>query len=246
MLSIIVPTLNEEHYLPYLFTSLMEQEGEFEVIFTDGNSTDNTALIVKEFIERAPFPVKLLHIEQPGLAVQKNEAVKHAGFELMLFLDADVILPTNFIRDSLEQIQQKKLCIAGTMIYSAEPKRYYRGIFWFYSHIYLAFLRWFKPVINGCSMFATKELHHKIGGFQSGVTYEDFLYANQAAAYQRAVILRKVYIQTSARRFYKLSFFEIVELFYSGFYNMYKAEGPGKNRMKRFQSKYGNHTKPEY
>jgi glycosyltransferase involved in cell wall biosynthesis len=46
MLSIIIPTFNEERFLPYLLKSLKEQTfNDFEVIVADNNSTDATRSI---------------------------------------------------------------------------------------------------------------------------------------------------------------------------------------------------------
>lgn len=46
MLSIIIPTFNEEKYLPILFESLQKQTfNNFEIIVADNNSTDATRSI---------------------------------------------------------------------------------------------------------------------------------------------------------------------------------------------------------
>jgi glycosyltransferase involved in cell wall biosynthesis len=46
MLSIIIPTFNEERFLPYLLKSLNEQTfNDLEVIVADNNSTDATQAI---------------------------------------------------------------------------------------------------------------------------------------------------------------------------------------------------------
>jgi len=43
-ISIIIPTLNEELYLPLLFKSIQKQSfKEYEVIVADGHSRDKTA-----------------------------------------------------------------------------------------------------------------------------------------------------------------------------------------------------------
>jgi len=46
MLSIIIPTLNEEKFLPHLLKSLKDQTfKDFEIIVADNNSTDITRSI---------------------------------------------------------------------------------------------------------------------------------------------------------------------------------------------------------
>ena len=46
--SIIIPILNEENIIERLINDLKVLEGDFEVIFSDGGSTDKTLNIIKE------------------------------------------------------------------------------------------------------------------------------------------------------------------------------------------------------
>ena len=50
ILSIIIPTYNEEEYLPVLLESIKKQNfNDYEVIVADANSTDRTREIAKEY-----------------------------------------------------------------------------------------------------------------------------------------------------------------------------------------------------
>jgi glycosyltransferase involved in cell wall biosynthesis len=51
MLSIIIPTLNEEEHLPLLLKEIKKQNfnGDFEVIIADAGSTDRTVKIAEDF-----------------------------------------------------------------------------------------------------------------------------------------------------------------------------------------------------
>src|SRR3712207_1321738 len=101
MLSIIIPTLNEEHYLPPLLESLKSQRGQFEVIIVDGNSSDRTREVTEEFRKTFDHPLHVIKLEKPNLSLQRNTGVKNSRYDLLLFLDADVILPPGFIEESL-------------------------------------------------------------------------------------------------------------------------------------------------
>jgi len=46
MLSIIIPTLNEEKNLSLLLSSLKEEEGDWEIIVADAGSVDETLKVV--------------------------------------------------------------------------------------------------------------------------------------------------------------------------------------------------------
>lgn len=247
MLSIIICTLNEEHYLPKLLDTLIKQETTgFEVIIMDARSDDDTSGVVKKYQQNSPFPIRFFQLERPGLSAQRNMGVQHARHEQLLFMDADVLLPSNFIKESLKQINEKKIQIAGTKIYAAEKNPIFRMMYWNYSAFYLPVVRLWNPIVHGCSIFTTKTLHSKIGGFKENITFEDFKYAGDAAVFYRPRLLKKVFVKTSARRFYKFNVPEFAELFFSGIYSMFKAGIEGKKNMKRFHENYGKHQKPKY
>jgi glycosyltransferase involved in cell wall biosynthesis len=247
MLSIIICTLNEEHYLPMLLDSLNQQEGTvFEVIIMDARSDDDTAGVVKSYQTRTNYPIRFFQLERPGLSAQRNIGVDHAIYHQLLFMDADVVLPRNFIKESLRQVISEKTEVAGTKIYSAETNPMFRLMYWSYSTFYLPIVRLTNPIIHGCSIFATKEIHQKIGGFKKDVTFEDFRYAADAAKFYRPRLLKGVYVKTSARRYYKFNFGEWSELFAAGIYSIFKAGIQGKKNMKRFHENYGKHQLPRY
>ena len=86
MLSIVIPTFNEEKFLPHLLKSLKEQTfKDFEIIVADNNSTDATrsvAINVGAKVVKGGLPAR-----------GRNNGAKVARGEWLLFLDADVILP---------------------------------------------------------------------------------------------------------------------------------------------------------
>lgn len=90
--SFIIPTLNEEAYLPFLLKSIQQQTEENEIIVVDANSTDLTKEIAKS------FNAKVI-TTQKGVALQKNTGAKEAKGDYLIFIDADMILPKTFITD---------------------------------------------------------------------------------------------------------------------------------------------------
>ena len=247
MLSIIICTLNEEHYLPKLLDSLGQQEEmAFEVIIIDACSDDNTSGIVKDYQARANYPIRFFQFEQRDISMQRNLGAHHASYEQLLFLDADVLLPPDFIKESLKQISSEKILVAGTRIYAAETNLGFRFMYWAYSTFYLPIARIKNPIIHGCSIFTTKEIHDKIGGFKMDVTFEDFRYGADAAKFYRPRLLNKVFVRTSARRYYKFRLPDVSELFLAGIYSIFKAGIEGKKNMKRFHENSGKHQRPKY
>ena len=90
LLSVIVPTLNEEVLLPRTLASAARADAE--VIVVDGGSTDRTVPIADRMGARV--------IESPpGRARQMNAGAAEAAGELLLFLHADTLLPAGYQAD---------------------------------------------------------------------------------------------------------------------------------------------------
>jgi glycosyltransferase involved in cell wall biosynthesis len=266
MLSIIICTLNEEHYLPMLLDSIQAQKTDFEyeILVIDAGSTDNTAAVVKKYQaedyeyktpgnqEKAvPFfrgfqnGVLRFVPSERGIAVQRNIGASFAKYEKLLFLDADVVLPNHFLQKAISEIVDNQILVAGTLIFAAEKHAVFRFVYWAYSHSYYKVVRWFNPVMHGCSIFSTKDIHNKIGGFRQGIMFEDFKYGSDAAAFYRPRLLRNTYVRTSARRFYNASPRSIWELVRGAAKSFFKS-GIKQDEFKAFHELSGNHEKPQY
>ena len=60
MISIIIPTYNEEKVLPGTLGALLAQPGEYEVIVVDGGSADRTKAVLEAFgFVSTPLPLSL-------------------------------------------------------------------------------------------------------------------------------------------------------------------------------------------
>ena len=99
-LSIIIPTLDEEKYLPMLLHSIEEQSfRDYEIIVADAGSCDKTLDIAKEHHCR---------VVAGGLpAYGRNKGADIARGNLLLFLDADVVLPKDSLTKVLEEFKKR-------------------------------------------------------------------------------------------------------------------------------------------
>ena len=82
--SIIIPVYNVEEYVKKCLDSVFSQSfNDFEVIVVNDGSTDNSLEIVKD------YNVKILNQKNKGLSEARNNGLKMATGEYILFLDSD-------------------------------------------------------------------------------------------------------------------------------------------------------------
>jgi hypothetical protein len=95
-LSIIIPARNEAGNIDRALAEIPKLEGvETEILFVEGNSTDDTWARIQEAVARGHPDFLLSAHRQPGKG--KNDAVRHgfahARHELFCILDADLTMP---------------------------------------------------------------------------------------------------------------------------------------------------------
>lgn len=103
-ISIIIPTKNEEPNIGRLLKSLNSQSfTDFEIIVVDNFSQDKTFQIAKRF-------TKKVYRKGPERSAQRNFGLKNARGEFVLFLDADMQLQKDVLKECLEGIKGKNVC----------------------------------------------------------------------------------------------------------------------------------------
>jgi rSAM/selenodomain-associated transferase 2 len=111
MVSVIIPTYNEQDAIPRTLDALSRARGEFEVIVVDGESTDRTREFVKERIPDFPRTLRLFAAPRPR-ALQLNAGAKEARGDVLLFLHADVVLPCGGM-EALRKVLQDQAIVGG-------------------------------------------------------------------------------------------------------------------------------------
>jgi len=195
-LSIIIPTLNEENYLPKLLTSIKSQNfKDYEIIVSDGKSKDKTRQVAKKF--------KCKIVEGIGLpGIGRNKGAKIARGNLLLFLDADVILPAVFLPTILKEFESRKLDIAFCKSTPLSNKLLDKLVITAYN-IFASVFQYIKPFGSGYCILVKNSAHKKLSGFREDIVYlEDVDYIQRAIKFAKFGILKpKVFL--SMRRFEK-------------------------------------------
>ena len=89
LFSIVVPAYNAAAFIRTCIDSILRQTcSEFELILVDDGSVDDTLAVCKTYAEADPR-VKVIHKENGGHTSARNEGLKHAGGDYVLFVDSD-------------------------------------------------------------------------------------------------------------------------------------------------------------
>jgi glycosyltransferase involved in cell wall biosynthesis len=116
--SVIVPTWNEEKYLPKCLRSLTKQAHSkpLEVIVVDGGSTDRTIEIAEKHADKV--------LVEPGKPVgaARNVGARHASGSVLAFIDADTMASKNWIEEIERTLEMSPSAVGVT-----GPTRPYEG-----------------------------------------------------------------------------------------------------------------------
>ena len=200
--SIIIPTLNEERYLPKLLEDLLNQtEKNFEVIVVDGKSTDKTIDVCKHFMKN--IPSKIIISNKRNVAYQRNYGTKFSKGSYLFFLDADSRISNNFVYKLKKFIINNKGLLFIPYLTSGASDKKYRTLLDLSNMLAESSIFFDKKFSLGGSMIIEKNFFGLLGGFN-----ENLYLAEDHELIQRAHFwgvsprfLRNIKITASFRRF---------------------------------------------
>lgn len=117
-MSVIVPTYNRKNTVINTLRHLQRQDfsvERYEIIIVDDGSDDGTLERVREHLARTPsrFNLKYLYLSRstarrPGdanfrVGIARNLGAKHATGQILVFVDSDILVPSDFIADISRQ-----------------------------------------------------------------------------------------------------------------------------------------------
>lgn len=108
LVSVIITTKNEERNIQNCLESIKNQAyRNIEIIIVDNHSTDDTIKKIKE-LKIENFKLKIFQ-HGPERSSQRNYGVEKAKGKYILYLDADMSLSKNVIRDCVYELTHRNL-----------------------------------------------------------------------------------------------------------------------------------------
>lgn len=194
MLSIIIPTKNEEDYLPLLLASIRKQTVQpAKIIIADAQSNDRTRQIAESFGAQV--------VDGGPVAIGRNRGALYAKTDLILFLDADVeLIDSQFIEKSLCEMLEKKFGLATCDVIPISDTRVDHFLHKAYN-IYARLCGSYLPHAPGFCLLVRRDLHEQLGGFDESVVFcEDHDYARRFRSIGLFGFLSSTTISVSIRR----------------------------------------------
>lgn len=192
LISVVIPTLNEERCLPLLLKALADMPGEREVIVPDGGSVDGTAAAAQT------WGASLITVPR-GRASQMNAGAALAKGDVLWFLHADSIPAASSLRD-----------IEGAVDGGAAGG-FFRLYFYDAEGPFLRFIsrtshtraKRFCLIFGDQGLFLRRDVFEELGGFAPLALMEDWELSRRLRSFHRRGLIRALDtpIGTSARRY---------------------------------------------
>ena len=194
--SIIIPTLNEESYLPNLLRSLLKQTvKDFEVIVVDSMSEDKTVEKAESFrtrFEKHHVPFKISSVSQRNVSFQRNFGAGLAKGSHFMFFDADVQIDPHYIEAIQKHISEKESVFMTSWLLP-DKKEVLDELLVYFSNLGIDIARNTpRPMLPGHNVIVERNAFAAIGGFTLNFKHsEDHYFAYTAR--KKGIQLRYVH-----------------------------------------------------
>ena len=121
--SIIAPMYNVEEYLEKCIDSIVNQTlEEIEIILVDDGSPDNSGKIAEKYAKN-DYRIKVIHKKNGGVSAARNDGLKIATGEYVLFCDADDWLDNKCCEVLYKNAKENNSDISIGDVYMAYPEK---------------------------------------------------------------------------------------------------------------------------
>ncbi|MFB6098586.1 MAG: TIGR04283 family arsenosugar biosynthesis glycosyltransferase [Salinibacter sp.] len=187
LVSVIIPTLNEEETLGATLRRIQHQEEPSEILVVDGGSTDETRAVAHS------HDATVLEAPQ-GRASQMNYGADEAVGQIYLFLHADTLLPPNGLSQIRFALDDPATTSGTFRLQFDDPTPLLQFYAW------CTRWSWVRLCFGDRGQFTTRTAFEAVGGFPEWPLFEDLELAARLQNHGGFRILNAA-VTTSARRF---------------------------------------------
>lgn len=195
LVSVIIPTWNEEAMVGECLLSLGVQEGPWEAIVADGGSTDRT----RDLASRHARVV----LGARSRGDQLNAGAAASTGEILIFLHADCRLGPGALREARRVLGRSRVKAGCYPQKIAKRSPLYRLVEWGAA----ARAKCLGIVYGDSALFLRREVFERCGGFPSVPLFEDFGISQRLRTMPGRVALASSWVEVSPRRWEERGFF---------------------------------------
>jgi glycosyltransferase involved in cell wall biosynthesis len=219
LISIVIPTRNEEKRLLRLLRSIKKQNYKnYEILIADYKSSDKTLEIARK------YGCKIIRVKRRGIARAKNAAMRRAKGDIVAFIDADCVLPKrDLLKNVLTAFKQNQnvviIQVTPTVNKKEISKSRRRNLFITLNWIERTLLRFFiavgAPFFAVC-VFCRADTLRKVGKFNPNLHLdEDHEFYLKFGRYGKPLLIDDEF-EESYRRLIKLGLLRTFTKYLSG------------------------------
>ena len=197
MISIIIPTLNEETTLEETIKSASSANIEHEFIIVDAESEDNTRTIAIRY-------GKVLSIREHSRGASMDLGAQHSSGDILVFLHSDTRLPAGALEKIQKYMDNPEIIWGGFKRCLNSRARKYRLL-----DLWVIFCNRFLKIIAGDQgIFCRKDVFMNIGGFRGMPILEDINLVTRLKKSGQMILIKDC-IRVSIRRYEKTGILKI-------------------------------------
>jgi len=205
--SIVIPTLNEEKFLPKLLESLRAQNfKKFEIVVVDALSKDKTVKAAEnwqEIFKKRGQNLIIVNAKKRNVSFQRNLGARQAQGDYLVFFDADVIVEAKFLKKVFGHIKKEESLLMTTWLVS-DSEEITDELLILLTNYGLELARYTKkPFLPGFNIIVERNSFWAIGGFNEKIKHAEDIYFAQKARRKGIMIrfLKEPILTMSLRRF---------------------------------------------
>ncbi len=232
--SVLIPAYNEEKYIIRTLEALLQQDyPNFEIIITDNASTDNTALLVEQFIalySTNNIPVLLVYEHKRGTNFARERARVEATGSVIAQIDADCLPSKYWISKGVVALcgsHQKRVAVTGPYDYFDGNKLMRTGAFLVQKFAYpliniMVQLKGNGAILIGGNAFIRSQVLEKTGGYNTALTFygDDVDLGKKISQFGHVAFIPSLIQRSSSRRYKANGFWKVNKKYQACFWNL--------------------------
>jgi glycosyltransferase involved in cell wall biosynthesis len=194
VISIVIPAYNEALLLGATIQALRDAaralQEPVEIVVADDGSTDKTAAIARE------HGATVVQVALRNIGATRNAGARAAGGDLLVFVDADTIVPAGVLTAAVAAVRDGRAIGGGA---AAKPESDDPS----WGPAAFRFASWLMRTFGfaaGCFLFVRRDVFERVGGFDERYFASEEIHLSRAVKrHGRFIILREAVV-TSSRK----------------------------------------------